>query len=55
MLGIILNYTAFIAEATKPTGRSTGLGLATIYGIVKDAAGDVQLDSEPGIGATVRV
>jgi signal transduction histidine kinase len=40
---------------TKPAGRGTGLGLATIYGIVTDADGDIRLYSERGVGATVRV
>ena len=40
---------------TKPAGRGTGLGLATIYGIVTDAGGDIRLYSECGLGATVRV
>src|SRR5580692_1147789 len=40
---------------TKPTGRGTGLGLATIYGIVTDAGGDVRLHTEAGVGTTVRV
>jgi CheY-like chemotaxis protein len=40
---------------TKPTGRGTGLGLATIYGIVTDAGGEVRLHTEAGVGTTVRV
>jgi PAS domain S-box-containing protein len=40
---------------TKPKGEGTGLGLATVYGIVTDAGGAVRIDSEPGRGTTVEV
>ena len=40
---------------TKPAGRGTGLGLATIYGIAKEAGGDIELLSELGVGTSIRV
>jgi len=40
---------------TKPSGVGTGLGLATVYGIINKAGGDAQIYSEPGIGTTISV
>jgi PAS domain S-box-containing protein len=40
---------------TKPPGQGTGLGLATVYGIVQQAGGSIAVDSQPERGTAFRV
>jgi PAS domain S-box-containing protein len=56
--GIAENLRSKIFEpffTTKEEGKGTGLGLAMVYGTVKQAGGDVSVDSQVGRGSTFKI